>query len=585
MARRIIPFLVVAIVVILTGCGSPVEAFDLVIESPEGSREVELRDILRRSPEEEALVSATMEEAPRFRVDGWSDVVQAVPVRGVLLTVEGSTAGATLEVRDGSGDRSGSTGPVRRWSLDVPVPGSAGEGDSPRTVSLYLHGAIPSDAEDLELHFIPPRRGSYRILRIVLLSDPPEPVVMIPGVSGEVRYDTRLPLTWTGTAWELDAADRLVDSPGGALRFAYHAEESLFSERTRRPTLDLVLEGADGERRAFEWFLRPGAHDLVIRPDLWGVVPRRIVVDGIADGVELRQISGVAAPPGPRDPISVELRELQDYPAERWRRADFELFSWSIYPEILWFDTIDYETQSRLFRRLTFFVEKRGFIGRLLTDEELEGRHDWNAHNYRPEGLSDFYNAVAATSFPLNDLEEELREILLHNGVLIAADDGTYLPGRGGILGISQESFPELRHLLTVHEAMHGVFYEEQSFRRAAFDYWDVTLGTREKSFWREFLGWMSYAPEDRYLMVNEMQAYLLQQSEPAVRWYFRTRVAGRLRNAYPARTEAIDLFMRDYPTTFVDAGAAMNAALFTASGMVGGDPYCLRALPPADTE
>jgi outer membrane lipopolysaccharide assembly protein LptE/RlpB len=64
MARRIIPFLVVAIVVILTGCGSPVEAFDLVIESPEGSREVELRDILRRSPEEEALVSATMEEAP-----------------------------------------------------------------------------------------------------------------------------------------------------------------------------------------------------------------------------------------------------------------------------------------------------------------------------------------------------------------------------------------------------------------------------------------------------------------------------------------------------------------------------------------
>jgi hypothetical protein len=585
MVRRIIPLLAVAVTAFLTGCGSPVEAFDLLIESPGGTGEAELRDLSRRSPEEEGLVSATMEESPRYRVEGWSELIQDVPIRGVLLSVEGNTAGASLEVYPGDGSGADGTGPLRRWSLDVPTSSPSGEGEPLPRISLYLHGGIPASPEDLELHFSPPDRGSYRIRRIALLSESPEPTVNFPGAGEELRHDTRLPVAWTGTAWEVDGIGALLGTSGGALEFAYEADEALFSDRSRRPELTLRLEDENGEFREFAWFLRPGSHELVVRPDLWGVDPERVVVDGIGEGVRLRQIVAVAPLGGEDDPIAIELRELQDYPVERWRRDDFELFSWSLYPDILWIDTIDYETQSRLFRRLAFFVEKRGFLGRLLTDEELEGRHDWNAHNYRPEGLADFFNAVAATSFPLNDLEEELREILLHNEVLFVGDDGSYLPGRGGVLSISQESFPELRELLTVHEAMHGVFYEEQSFRRAAFDYWDVTLGTREKSFWREFFSWMTYSPEDRYLMVNEMQAYLLQQSEPSVRWYFRTRVAGRLRNAYPARTEAIDLFMRDYPTTFVDAGAAMNAALFTASGMVGGDPFCLRPIDPAGGE
>jgi len=85
MVRRIIPLLAVAVTAFLTGCGSPVEAFDLLIESPGGTGEVELRDLSRRPPEEEGLVSATMEESPRYRVEGWSELIRDVPIRGVLL--------------------------------------------------------------------------------------------------------------------------------------------------------------------------------------------------------------------------------------------------------------------------------------------------------------------------------------------------------------------------------------------------------------------------------------------------------------------------------------------------------------------
>ena len=76
------------------------------------------------------------------------------------------------------------------------------------------------------------------------------------------------------------------------------------------------------------------------------------------------------------------------------------LFSWSAYPDIIVFDTADYETQAmtRLFKRLAFFVEKRGFRGRLLqADEELARSPRVERHNYRPEGrLSAFFTQAEA---------------------------------------------------------------------------------------------------------------------------------------------------------------------------------------------
>ena len=231
-----------------------------------------------------------------------------------------------------------------------------------------------------------------------------------------------------------------------------------------------------------------------------------------------------------------------------------------------------------MFKRIALFIEKRGYRERLLNDETIADLHGWNAHNYRGEGLADFFNAVERRSFSINRYEEQLRAIAERNGIIGRMADGTWSAGRGGVLAVSQESYPALRRLLITHEAMHGVFYEERRFREGVRRYWTSSLNERERRFWRETFRWMSYAPEDEYLMYNEFQAYLLQREEAVTRWYFRTRIADQVRGS-GGRSEPVDTFLGAHPTTFVDAADAMNRLLFETAGMVGGDPYCVHAL------
>jgi hypothetical protein len=275
--------------------------------------------------------------------------------------------------------------------------------------------------------------------------------------------------------------------------------------------------------------------------------------------------------------IPADIGDILDYPRSRWRDVRFELFRWSAYPEILIIDTEDYAFQARLFKRLAFFVEKEGFRGRLLSDSELAGRHGWNAHNYRPEGLAAFYNAAADQGFPLSSEELLLREMLLREGLLLAAEEGgAYRPGRGGILSISRESYPQLRELLVAHEAMHGIFYEERGFRERVRRLWEEELTEEEREFWRFFLGYMSYDPGDEYLMQNEMQAYLLQYPLDVIPGYFRYRIAQRLRSAFPHRESYIDSFFAGYGDGFRRSAAALNDYLYRETGFRGGDVILL---------
>ena len=78
------------------------------------------------------------------------------------------------------------------------------------------------------------------------------------------------------------------------------------------------------------------------------------------------------------------------YDPEHWRQPDYELFSWTRFPGILIMDTASYAVQSRFFKRLAFYVEKRGYRGRLIPEEEFAGLHGFNAHDYRAEDLARF---------------------------------------------------------------------------------------------------------------------------------------------------------------------------------------------------
>lgn len=552
-------FTVVLLFALLSGCNAGVEAFSVSLDASPGAA-LDLRDLQRRPAEDEALVSAGTDGGRRFQVRGLGNVPDAV-VSAVVVELSGAVSGGLSIVIPGQAPTElgfastvRATTAIEQSSLRLRLPLD--------TVEALSLAAL----EDAELVFTA-SAGSYRIRDVQLETRATPPRVRLPGHPDGTLFDARLPVS-------VGPSETVIES-SASLRISYDAEAGLFDDREDRPAMTVSARGPAGAED-FRVQLRPGRHDLVFRPGVWLPGATAIAIADVPVGVRILSAEPVAAPATETEPIPIELTDLLNAGTEGWRRADWELYSWSLYPNILWIDSLSYEVQARLFRRLAFFVEKRGFIGTLLTDAELAGRHGWNAHNYRPEGLAAFYNAVQEQDFPINRYEQALLEVLLANGIVLQADDGTYLPGTGGILAVSQESYYELRRLLIVHEALHGIFYEEQGFVDDAFALWRTGLESDEREFWQTFFGWMTYSPDDEYLMVNEMQAYLMQQQEPAVRWYFRTRIAGRLRNGLPGRVDWLNGFLANYPTTFRRAADVMNASLFRHAGMVGGDPFCL---------
>lgn len=379
-----------------------------------------------------------------------------------------------------------------------------------------------------------------------------------------------------------DGEDGADGEAGAESSEADTAGSSAPRDRTAR------IELSDGEQsRGYQARLDPVGGLVALPAPAIGFQPREVRLESEHQAYDISRVqwhvSTARRSPSAGEPelypIPADLATiLSEYPRRAWRRDDFEIFSWSAYPRVLVFDTADYETQSKLFKRLAFFVEKNGFRGELLSDSELSGRHGWNAHNYRPEGLATFYSQAEREDIELTDEEVSLREILLANGIIRGAEDG-YEAGEGGILSISQESYPELRELLVSHEAFHGVFYEEPDFRDGIREIWNA-LSEEERSYWRRLFEYMTYDPADEYLMINEFQAYVLQQPLEAAQGYLRNHLAERLMRARPAQRGEIEGFLTQYPDTFERSAQEATRLLHRHSALDAGE---VRLLLPED--
>ncbi|MDR1410578.1 MAG: hypothetical protein LBI91_00055 [Spirochaetaceae bacterium] len=242
--------------------------------------------------------------------------------------------------------------------------------------------------------------------------------------------------------------------------------------------------------------------------------------------------------PFPREPIPADPGLILFYPEENWRSPAYEVFRWPDFPEILIIDTADYAVQERLFKRLAFFVEKRGYRGRLVPDRELEGLHGWNAHDYRAEDLARFFEAARLDGFPLLDEERGLCTLLLENGILMREPDGEILPGLGGVLSISRESSDSLRDRFMIHECFHGLFFIDEDFRNFSAGRWE-NFSPEAKRFFTSYLDFMSYDTAFGYLAVNEFMSYCLQQPASHAPYYFGEYIAGQIA-ASPLRRAAL---------------------------------------------
>ena len=243
-------------------------------------------------------------------------------------------------------------------------------------------------------------------------------------------------------------------------------------------------------------------------------------------GGALPAIGGVPAP------VTADLSHIVAAREGPLSAEAFSIYRWDRFPTVLILDMADFEAQNRMFSRLAFYLEKVGFRGRLLTNAQLKGKHGWNAHDYGAEGLAAFFEAADRAHFRLNPEELLLEDIALREGILLRTG-GSVAAGQGGVLSISRASSLYERRLLLAHESYHGVFFASPEYQRFCFDLWDAATAD-ERRFMVALLAVLGYDSSDRYLSVNEFQAYLLQQPSSMAAAYFR-RVASLLADSSDA--------------------------------------------------
>lgn len=271
------------------------------------------------------------------------------------------------------------------------------------------------------------------------------------------------------------------------------------------------------------------------------------------------------------DPIVADPGLLTNWPQESWRQEEYEVFSWQQFPSILFFDCKDYKIQEYFFKRLAFFVEKSGYVGRLVTDEEVANQHGYNAHDYRAESLAAFFDKAEKEGFPLNSYELLLKDILLAQGI-ICRSGSEIIPGQGAIISISKESPEYLRNTFIAHEGLHGMYFTDEAFRSTVAAVYTM-MDSRSLAFltrYFEYTPSLNYDTSDVYLMHNECMAYLLQQQVYRIPSYFAENLA--IRKSVNDNEPELAQYVRETKAQgFVDAATILEEYVYQRWGFAAG--------------
>ena len=271
------------------------------------------------------------------------------------------------------------------------------------------------------------------------------------------------------------------------------------------------------------------------------------------------------------EPIRTDPGLILNYKTSQWRTLDYEIYEWDRFPQILFFDTRNYEVQDKLFRRLAFYVEKQGYKGRLLTNEELGDMHGYNAHDYSAASMASFFNKATELGFKLNEEELLLKRILIHNKLF--EEDGIYVKANeGGLVSISRETPGWSRTNLLAHEGWHTIFFRDAEFRNfvsAVYYTFDPTSRDFLIDYFKSQPS-LGYDINDEYLMHNEFMAYIMQQKLSEVAKYF-VHLANR--GTVMKFTPQLAAYIRKTEGQgFEDAATALNDFVYDKYGIVCGN-------------
>lgn len=271
-------------------------------------------------------------------------------------------------------------------------------------------------------------------------------------------------------------------------------------------------------------------------------------------------------------PLKTDLGLIMNWPQEKWRNSDYELFEWELFPGVLFIDFKNYKVQNEFFTRLAYFVEKAGYKGTLVDDDFVENKHGYNAHDYKAEDLAAFFTVAKKQRFRLNYNENRLKQILLENKIIFEDEDGYFFrENYGAIVSFSRESTQGLRSTFMAHESWHGIYFSDSDFRNfvsVQYNMFDNETMDFLKTFWKLQPG-LGYDRSDEYLMQNEFMAYHMQQSLGNTRKYF-LQVCGR-GSVQRNQKEQAEYVKNLEAQPFVDTCDAFNTYAFITWGLASG--------------
>ena len=537
MKHALYAFLLLCVVALAAGCSGRFETF--AFQTAEGAR-IDIWQSPRVAADREALFQPRADHA-------------ASPVYHLARAITVETNGVSFGLS---------------YTSDVPRTTLTLLSDKNTTLATT---ALPATAGNPVRYLVPLARGS-RIWGYRLSSDATQGTLTLraagtaPSVHGFLIDENGLSVD--GSVEVLSAG---TDAVTARLTEATQAEMGqgtwLISLDGVAPGGRIVFKDAGGATAAFDLSAFGGPRLDFARGSI-PFLPRDVALQGKLGSFRVSHVP--AGAPLPADPGTV-----LTWDRSAWRTPDYELFSWTRFPQVLIVDFSTYDVQDAFFKRLAFFVEKAGHAGKLESEASLSAFHAYNAHDYRAEDLARFFTQAGKS---VSVEENTLSRILLDNGVIKKSDAG-FAPGDGSVLSISRGSSPLLRSLLLTHESFHGIYFSLPGFRDATEKEW-TSLSPIEQDVWTEYLSHNNYDTTDHYLVVNEFQSYLMQQARSGVMG-FQDITLSRMRSWSAHGASLARQLAATHPTSFLRAFDVLDAAVRGAGGPPGGQSFgVLEAAP-----
>ncbi|WP_041176937.1 hypothetical protein [Borrelia crocidurae] len=212
-------------------------------------------------------------------------------------------------------------------------------------------------------------------------------------------------------------------------------------------------------------------------------------------------------------PINADLKLIFNYTKKNYRRDSFEFFNFIANPNVYIIKFKTLHDQALMLKRMAFFLEKKEFRGRLLSNTELENKVGWGGHDYRLQDIITFFNKAQKLNIKLNKEEITLKNLIIANKLAYIVNNIIKIKNKSKNIAFATYSEDEImsktdQMRIFMHEMLHMYFFTDNNFNKEIVNFWNKNISPNNKKSWINFLDNIGYDVTFNYLVMNEFYAY-----------------------------------------------------------------------------